>query len=116
SVPDPSPGDPRVARTRSWREMRAEYVRLLKERTGGGVEVWNRRIKKERLSTPEALRTWLAERGITGYAQSLLVMEQVGYPDFFLASAQELIDAQYVDRPRLRPILDAIVSAAREVG
>jgi Domain of unknown function (DUF5655) len=105
-----------MARTRSWKESRVDYARLLKERTGASVEVWNRRIKKARLSSPGALRAWLSERGVTGYAQSLLVMERFGYPDFLVASAQELIDAQYADRPQLRPILDAIVGAAAKFG
>jgi hypothetical protein len=38
-------------------------------------------------------------------------MERFGYPDFLLASADDLLDAHYVDRPLLRPILDAIVLA-----
>jgi hypothetical protein len=39
-------------------------------------------------------------------------MERFGYPDFFLASANDLIDGQYADRPQLRPIFDAIIDAA----
>src|SRR5262249_53206674 len=31
--------------------------------------------------------------GVTGYPQSLLVMERFGYPDYYLASAQELVGA-----------------------
>jgi hypothetical protein len=53
---------------------------------------------------------------VTGYARSLLVMERFGYPDFLLASADELIDGQYADRSELRPILDAILQAAAGVG
>jgi hypothetical protein len=37
-------------------------------------------------------------------------------PDFFLASADELIDAQYADRPQLRPIYDAIINVALGLG
>jgi hypothetical protein len=48
---------------------------------------------------------------VTGYAQNLLVMERFGYPDFFTATATELIDGQYADRPGLRPIFDAILDA-----
>ena len=39
-------------------------------------------------------------------------MERFGYPDFFLSSADELIDGQYADRPQLRPIFDALIEAA----
>jgi hypothetical protein len=88
-------------------------ARLLKERTGEDVNAWNRRIKGKRFKREQSLRAWLKDQGVTGYAQSLLVMEQFSYPDFFLASADELIEAQYADRPRLRPIYEVIVAAAR---
>jgi hypothetical protein len=91
-------------------------ARLLRERTGEDVDVWNRRIQKEHLSDAKGLRAWLEERGVTGYAQSLLVMENFGYPEFMVASADELIAAQYADRPHLRPIFDAIVKAAAGLG
>ena len=39
-------------------------------------------------------------------------MEQYGYPDFLLASADKLIDRQYADRQQLRPIFDALLAAA----
>ncbi|HVG36684.1 MAG TPA: hypothetical protein VNA10_03040, partial [Thermoplasmata archaeon] len=96
--------------------MREMSARLLRERTGKGVDAWNRRIRRERLDDEGALRAWLTKQGVTGYAQSLLVMERFGYPDFLLATADELIDAQYVDRPNLRPIFDAIIDAASGLG
>jgi hypothetical protein len=43
-------------------------------------------------------------------------MERFGYPDFLLASADELVEGQYGDRPHLRPILDAILDAAAGLG
>jgi hypothetical protein len=43
-------------------------------------------------------------------------MEQFGYPYFLTASAEQLIDGQYADRPRLRPIYDAIIHAVAEFG
>jgi hypothetical protein len=91
-------------------------ARLLKERTGEDVDVWNRRVKKESFNDKKALRAWLTKQGVTGYAQSLLVMERFGYPDFLLASADELVEGQYGDRPHLRPILDAILDAAAGLG
>jgi hypothetical protein len=102
--------------TRDWKGMREMSARLLVERTGEDVEAWNRRIREARPPDKESLRTWLEERSVTGYAQSLLVMERFGYPDFLLASADELIDGQYADRPHLRPILDALLTAAAGVG
>src|SRR5881296_4175410 len=101
-----------MAQTRDWHGMKDMSARLLKERTGEGVDAWNRRIKRERLDDEGALRAWLTKQGVTGYAQSLLVMERFGYPDFLLATADELIDGQYADRPKLRPIFDAIIDAA----
>jgi hypothetical protein len=38
-------------------------------------------------------------------------MERFGYPDFLTASADELIDGQYADRPGLRPILNSVLVA-----
>jgi hypothetical protein len=43
-------------------------------------------------------------------------MERFGYPDFFLATADELIEKQYADRDHLRPIYDAIIIAAERCG
>src|SRR2546428_697567 len=93
-----------MAKTRDWQGMKDMSARLLKERTGEGVGTWNRRIQRERLDDEESLRLWLTKQGVTGYAQSLLVMERFGYPDFLLATADELIDGQYADRAQLRPI------------
>src|SRR5690348_7795284 len=36
--------------------------------------------------------------------------ETFGYPGFLVADADELIDKQYADRPRLRPVFDAVLS------
>jgi hypothetical protein len=96
--------------------MKDMSARLLKERTGEDVETWNRRIKRQRFNDAESLRAWLSSQGVSGYAQSLLVMERFGYPDFLLASADELIDGQYADRPHLRAIFDAVIDAAAGLG
>jgi len=105
-----------VAQTRDWQGMRALSARLLKERTGADVETWNQRIRAEGFTDEQALRSWLVTQGVTGYAQSLLVMERFGYPDFLVASAEALIQGQYADRPQLRPIFDAIIDAAAGLG
>src|SRR3989449_5979977 len=105
-----------MAKTRDWQGVKDMAVGILKERTGEGVETWNRRIQRERLDDEESLRLWLTKQGVTGYAQSLLVMERFGYPDFLLATADELIDGQYADRAQLRPIFDALIDAAAGVG
>lgn len=102
--------------TRDWGRYKDRWARLLEERTALDVDHWNRRIRRAQLNDEESLRAWLTKEGVTGYAQSLLVMERFGYPDFFLASADELIDRQYADRPQLRPIYDAIILAASDLG
>jgi hypothetical protein len=105
-----------MAQTRDWQGMKDMSARLLKERTGADVDTWNQRITTEGFADEQALRIWLTAQGVTGYAQSLLVMERSGYPAFFLASADALIQGQYADRPQLRPIFDAIVDAAAALG
>jgi len=105
-----------MAQTRNWQGMQTMSARLLQERTGEDVAAWNRRIRAETFADEKQLRAWLAQRGVTGYAQSLLVMERFGYPKFLLASADELIDGQYGDRPQLRPICDALLVAAAGLG
>jgi hypothetical protein len=105
-----------MAETRDWQSMRTLSARLLKERTGKDVNHWNRRIAQLMPKDEKQLRAWLTEQGVTGYAQTMLVMERFGYPDFLLASADELIEAQYADRPQLRPILQALLDAAAGLG
>jgi len=101
---------------RSWAEMRDWAARLLLSRTGEDVQAWNRRVADAGPADEPALRSWLTEQGITGYSQALLVWERFGYPDFLTAGAAELIDAQYADRPRLRPVLDAVLAAVPALG
>jgi hypothetical protein len=101
---------------RDWQQNRAMWIRVLEESTGETMEAWNRRIQREGFSEEQSLRTWLAQQGVTGYAQTLLVMERFGYPDFITASADQLMDGQYADRPHLRPIFDAIIHAASALG
>ena len=43
-------------------------------------------------------------------------MERFGYPDWVSASADELVEGQYSDRPQLRPIYDAIINAVSGFG
>jgi hypothetical protein len=105
-----------VAEVKTWHEMREWQAQLLERRTGESLDTWNQRIATREFADEAALRAWLAEHGVTGYAQMLLVMERFGYPDFLLASADELIDGQYADRSHLRPILDAILAAVQGLG
>ena len=101
---------------RDWNESRAMWIRLLEQSTGEDLDTWNRRIEGEGFQDEASLRAWLNQKGVTGYAQSLLVMERFGYPDFITATAGRLIDEQYIDRPQLRPIYDAIIDTALQFG
>ena len=96
--------------------MRSQIANILERRTGEGVDVWTSRVNALGDIDEAALRAWLTEQGVSGYPQMLLVMERFGYPDFLLASADELIDNQYADRPHLRAILDQLLLAVSEVG
>jgi len=103
-------------RPRSWQEMREQEIRWLVERTGEGLEAWNARILGQEFGDETSLRAWLNQQGVSGYPQMLLVMERFGYPDYLNATADELIDGQYADRPGLRPILDALLAVLPELG
>jgi hypothetical protein len=96
--------------------MRSWIIELLEKRTGHDLAWWSSQIAARAAADEASLRSWLADRDVTGYPQMLLVMETFGYPAFMLASADELIEAQYSDRPALRPILDAVVAAAASLG
>jgi len=105
-----------MRRMRDWRQRTQWIADLLQRRTGEDLEVWKARVNSGGFTDEVSLRSWLAEHGVTGYPQMLLVMERFGYPDFLLASADELIDEQYADRPELRAILDAILARAVGLG
>jgi len=96
--------------------MRERDIELLVRRTGDGLETWNRRVVESGTHDESSLRAWLSQQGVTGYPQMLLVMERFGYPDYLTASADELIEGQYFDRPALRPILDAVLARLPAVG
>lgn len=105
-----------MAEVRDWSEMRIMSARVLHQRTGADVESWMARIRAEGPADERGLRAWLEAQGVTGYARAMLLRERFGYPDFMAASADELVDAQYADRPGLRPIYEALVGAASALG
>ena len=111
-----SPAERPAGAPQSWRQMREWSAGLLRERTGDDVATWNERIRASGIGDEPALRSWLAERRVTGYAQALLVWESFGYPGFMTADGDELIAAQYADRPQLRPILEAVLAAVADFG
>jgi hypothetical protein len=97
--------------------MRTSITERLLRQTGHDVTWWNGQIAEQGgLGDEAALRAWLRERGVTGYQQMLLVLETFGYPDYLLASAGDLIEAQYADRQALRPVFEAVLAAAATLG
>ncbi|MBL8769774.1 MAG: hypothetical protein JNK30_00205 [Phenylobacterium sp.] len=99
-----------------WRVFRDENAARLERQTGQDVAAWNARIAAAALPDVDALRAWLKAQGVTGYSAQLLRWETFGYPDFMTASADELVDAQFADRPALRPVYDAVIAAALALG
>ncbi len=105
-----------MTKMRDWQRNRELWVRVLEKHTGEGLAAWNRKIGTHPFGDERQLRRWLSKQGVTGYAQQLLVMERFGYPDFVLATADDLIGKQYADRPQLRAIYDRIIEAAHSCG
>jgi hypothetical protein len=104
------------AQPRSWQEMDAWVRDMLVQRTGVDVAAWNAKVAALNPADEASLRAWLTEQGVTGYPAMLLVMERFGYPDYLRASADELLDGQYADRPQLRPIHDALIALLPGIG
>ena len=102
--------------TRDWSRNKEMWIRVLEKQTGEGLEAWKAKMRRHTFRDEQQLRIWLSRRNVTGYAQQLLVMERFGYPDFVLATADELIGRQYADAPDLRAVYDAIVKAAANCG
>jgi hypothetical protein len=99
-----------------WETYLREVAQRLLDQTGQDLAAWNQRVLAEGPADESGLRAWLAGQGVTGYSANLLVRERFGYPDWFTASAKELIDAQYADRTALRPVFEAILEAAKGAG
>ena len=112
----PQSGKESSVEVRTWQGMRESSAKLRQRRTGRNVDEWNRRIARRPFRSQAALRQWLTDEGVTGYAQQLLVWERFGYPSFMTAGADDLIGRQYVDRAQLRPILDATLAALPGIG
>ena len=101
---------------RSWREMYERITAQLQRETGADVAAWNMRIRERGASNAADLKAWLNEQGVTGYPAMLLGYETFGYPDYLQATADELIDGQYRDRPAIRPIYDRLIGELPKVG
>jgi hypothetical protein len=96
--------------------MYESIAQQLVRQTGDDVGAWSEKVRAAHVDDDRSLRAWLAKQGVTGYPAMLLGFERFGYPDYLLASADELIEGQYADRPALRPIYDAILTRLPAVG
>jgi hypothetical protein len=105
-----------MPQARSWQEMYAQVQAQLERQTGENLAAWNARIRADAPIDEPSLRSWLAERGVTGYPAMLLVYETFGYPDYLQKDAQTLIDGQYRDRPNLLPIYERVVDELPKIG
>lgn len=105
-----------MGQARDWRGFRDRWIELLERQTGHDLAHWTARIDKAAPRDRDALRGWLTAEGVSGYPRMLLIQERFGYPQFMTATADELVDAQYADRPGLRPVYEAIVGAALDLG
>lgn len=114
--PLPAKSEPPRPVMKTWQGMREWMAELVEKRSGQGVEAWKRRMAGHRFSDEPALRRWLTEQGVTGYGQTLLVWERFGYPRYMTAGIDDLVGRQYADRPQLKPVLDAILSALPEIS
>ena len=88
----------------------------IKRETGSDVAAWNERIKERGPRSAADLKVWLNAQGVDGYPAMLLGFETFGYPDYLEASADELIDGQYRDKPAIRPIYDRLIEHLPDVG
>lgn len=100
----------------SWREMVQWCEDLVLQRTGESAETWAQRAREDGMLEEAPLKEWMRERGIEGYAAGAVQWRVLGYPESFLQDADELLDAQYADRPHLRPMADALLAWAEEQG
>jgi len=101
---------------RSWREMYERIAAQIQRETGTDVAGWNERIRDWGPTDAPSLKAWLNEQGVDGYPAMLLGYETFGYPDYLEASADELIDGQYRDKPAIRPIYDRLIVELPNVG
>jgi hypothetical protein len=106
----------RAPEAHGWETYLEEMAQRLLAQTGHDLPSWSARVLAEGPDNEAELRAWLTGRGVTGYSANLLVRERFGYPDWFTASAEELIAGQYADRAPLRPIFDSLIDAASVLG
>ena len=94
-----------------WQSMVEQCEEILVRRTGTSSADWAQRLRDEGLTEQRRARDWLTAQGVGGRGQDAVIWAAFGLPEFFTASGDELVAAQYADRPQLRPVADAVFAA-----
>ena len=97
-----------------WQSMVDQCEAILVRRTGTSSADWAQRLRAEGLNSHRAARDWLTARGVGGRGQDAVIWAAFGLPEFFTASGDELVAAQYADRPELRPVAEAVFAAVAD--
>ena len=97
-----------------WQSMVEQCEAILVRRTGTSSTDWAQRLQDEQITDQRAARDWLTAQGVGGRGQDAVIWAAFGLPEYFTASGDELLDAQYADRPALRPIADAVFAAVAD--
>lgn len=95
----------------------------LPEKTGRSVDEWVALVRRKGPKDEKARRAWLkAEHGIGGTTAWMIAERADGEgldgtdPEAYLAAAPGHVEAQYADRPALRPIHERLVELGLALG
>jgi Domain of unknown function (DUF5655)/Domain of unknown function (DUF4287) len=104
-------------------EMVQNWVATLKEKTGRSLEEWLALVAKEGPADEKGRREWLKkEHGLGTNSAWWLAERSVGKgtedddPEAYLRAAPGMVDAMYVGKEGLRPLHDALIALAAELG
>jgi hypothetical protein len=86
--------------------MNEHILRLLEERTGQGLEAWNKRVAASGAEDEAALGRWLEAEGVTGCPKQVLLMERFG----IRISSQQLPTSSSTASTRIGRILSRFVT------
>lgn len=94
-----------------WQSMVDQCEAILVRRTGTSSADWAQRLRDEGLTEQPHARDWLTDQGVGGRGQDAVIWAAFGLPEFFTATGDELVEAQYADRTELRPVAEAVFAA-----
>ncbi|MCA9287316.1 MAG: DUF4287 domain-containing protein [Phycisphaerales bacterium] len=101
----------------------ADWIDGLKAKTGRSLEEWLTHIRGEGPEGEPEVRAWLKrEHGLGTNAAWWLAERSAGKggqedtPEGYLRAARDYVETMYEKKEMLRPIHDAIIKAARDLG